>query len=329
MDNAGQTIINPSTVTFPVFIRSAGQDRTFGTADDINENNHPELCRITEDDVRAVLRGYTYCEDGTPIQRDNIYVYWPTLSLNGTVTITQGGPYSSSSTGTCPYDQVPPPTCYYFETPERIPAGIRKVLIGDLISPYIDQFVVINGGGTLHDGSTGRMRWNLRGGSCGGCIEAILPRIDSRDAWGECSGGQRDVFSIRIRNRCAVPVNINSIRVDYPSNLYYLNAFITPTLRSIGAGWSYDCGGATPPGGRSGLTYSFNTNSGVVLRLGTNIYLFPQSCSPSASVTIPAGGTRYLTVGRFITSTGGCGDIRLLTFTIYLSDGSVLTVPPP
>lgn len=330
VDNSGATIINPSTVNFPVYLRSAGQDRIFGTSDDINENNHPELCRILENDIRAILRGYTYCENGTPIQRNDIYVYWPTLNLNGTVTVNQGGPYTSSSTGNCPYDQGS--TCYYFETPEtqKIPVGIRKAIF-NLTTPYIDQFVVINGGGTLHDGSTERMRWNFRGGSCGGCIEAILPRRDYRDLNGYCSGNQRDVFSVRIRNRCSFPVSINSIQVTYFSvtPLYYLNAYITLTMRSTGSGWAYDCGGASPPGGISGATYSFNTNNGLVFVSGSNIYVFPLGCYANASYTIPAGATRYLTIGRFITSTGGCGDIRNITFTVVLSDGSVLTIPPP
>lgn len=328
VDNSGSTIIDPAIVSFPVYIRSAGQDRIFGTSDDINENNHPELCRIDENDVRTILRGYTYCEDGTPIQRDDIYVYWPVLSLNGTVTINQGGPYTSSTEGVCPYDQVPPPICYYFET-SKIPVGIRKAIF-NLTAPYINQFVVLNGGGILHDGSTVGMRWNLRGGSCGGCIEVLLPRSHYRDGYGSCYGFSRDVFSVRIRNRCAFPVSINSIQVIYTSSptLYYLNAYITPSMRSTGSGWAYGCGGTPPPGGISGATYSFNTNAGLVWTLGINILVFPQWCSANASYTIPAGGIRYLTIGRFIRSGGGCGDIRNITFNVVLSDGSVLTIPP-
>ncbi|MGQ9617484.1 MAG: hypothetical protein ACUVUG_00835 [Candidatus Aminicenantia bacterium] len=327
IDNAGNTLLNPASISFPVYIRSAGEDRTFGTSDDINESNHPELCRINRDDVIAVLRGYTYCQDGTPIQRNNINVYWPSLVLNGTVTINQGV-YTSSTSGNCPYDQVPPPTCYYFETP-TIPVGIRKVIF-DPSAPYIDQFVVINGGGKLHDGSVARMRWNFRGGSCGGCIEVLLPRNDYRDLNGLCSGTSRDVFSVRIRNRCSYPVSISSIRVDYPYNIYFLNAYITINLRRFdGIGWGYGCGGAPPPGGSSGITYSFNTTAGVVFLLGTGIRIYPSSCNFPASATIPAGGVRYLTVGRFIRSDGSCADIRNLTFRITLSDGSVLNVPPP
>ncbi len=195
-DINGTSPIDPATVIFPVFIRSAGPDRTFGTSDDINENTHPELCRIKEDDVRAILRGYTYCENGTPIQRDNINVYWPTLALDGTVSISTGGPYSSSYTGQCPYD-LNRFDCYYFETtPTRIPIGIRKVTIGEPDNPYINQFVVINGGGTLHDGGSERMRWNFRGGSCGACIEYVANSRNTYRAL-ECLG-IRSIVEIQI-----------------------------------------------------------------------------------------------------------------------------------
>lgn len=321
IDNGGNTIINPAAVSFPVFIRSAGQDRTFGTADDINENTHPELCRINEDDVRAILRGYTYCENGTTIQRGNINVYWPSLALSGTVTISSGI-YSSSTTGPCPYQ--PAQTCYYFETP-RIPIGIRKTTI----DTYVNQFVVINGGGTLHDGSTGRMRWNFRGGSCTCIVYVDGSRTNYRYGPGPCSGWRRDVVQIQIRNTCSSPVQITSIRINYsttPVSYYETVLFSINRILEQGYGWYYTCPGGALPGGQSGITYTFNSIS-TFYTLGINAWWIGISCLSSPSFTIPANGTAWLSFGRFKDSSGECANISNVPFTIYLSDGSVLTVP--
>lgn len=323
LDNAGNTIINPATVIFPVFIRSAGPDRTFGTSDDINENTHPELCQINENDVRAILRGYTYCENGNPIQRDNIYVYWPTLNLSGTVSITTGGPYSSSTTGSCPYQ--PSQTCYYFETP-RIPSGIRKATI----DTYVNQFVVINGGGTLHDGSANRMRWNFRGGSCGGCITYVN---GSRNHYQSALGydwNVWDIVAIQIRNNCNSPVTINTVRIDYDYFIpaYYETVnFSYPDLSSWGYGWRFDCPGGANPGGQSGVTYSFNF-SARFRRVIRWYDWWPRSCQTNPSFTIPANSIGYISFGRFKNFEEDPVDIMGTRFTIYLSDGSVLTVPP-
>ncbi len=313
MDSAGQTVINPSTVVFPVHLRSAGQDRTFGTSDDINENNHPELCRITEDDVRAILRGYTYCENGTPTQRSNITVYWPSFSLNGNVSITSGS-YSSTSTGPCPYQ--PSQTCYYFETP-KIPAGIRK---GE-ISTYVNQFVVINGGGTLHDGSSGRMRWNFRGGPCGACIVYVSgSRTHYRALF--CLG-VRSIAEIQIRNNCPDPVTITSFSLSYSPNIYFTNVFfsVDGTMPRDGVGWASDCYGEY---GRSGQTYSLNF-IGRFQGLGIWRWWTVTSCTPT-SFTILGGQTGYISFGYFVDDWENCIDIRTVSFRITLSDGSVLDI---
>lgn len=319
VDNAGNTVIDPASVSFPVFIRSAGQDRTFGTSDDINENTHPELCRLNEDDVRAYLRGYTYCENGTPIQRANINVYWPTLALGGTVTISSGI-YTSSTTGPCPYQ--PSQTCYYFET-SRLPIGIRKATI----DTYVNQFVVINGGGTLHDGSNSRMRWNFRGGSCGGCIiyvDGSRRHYQSSVGW---RWGVYDIVAIQIRNNCNFPVTINTVRIDYSESAFYETVnFSYPDLSSWGYGWRFDCPGGADPGGQSGVTYNFNS----MARFRRFIRWWdwwPRSCLTPSSFTIPANQTAYISFGRFKDERGYPVDIVGTSFIIYLSDGSVLTIP--
>lgn len=326
IDNAGQTIINPATVSFPVFIRSAGPDRIFGTSDDINENTHPDLCRINEDDVRAILRGYTYCEDGTPIRRDNIYVYWPSLALGGTVTITAGGPYSSLTTGRCPYD----PTrsdCRYFETPSRIPVGIRKTII-DPTNPIANQFVVINGGGTLsydpNPPNDGRMRWNFRGGICGNCIRYVdgsRQTYRAMDCW-----GTRSIVEIQVRNICSFDVTITSIRLDYsPTTYFYTTSFLSTdsTYPRDGRGWSYEC--SQSGYGRSGITYPLNF-IGQFNSQGVWRWWRVQNCV-STSITIPANSSAYLSFGYFIDNFGNCVDVRTIPFRITLSDGSVLDIP--
>ena len=322
IDSAGQTIINPSTVTFPVYIRSAGQDRTFGTSDDINENNQPELCRITENDVRAILRGYTYCDNGTPTQMSDIVVYWPSLSVNGTVSITSGN-YSSNLSGPCPYQ--PSQTCYYFETP-RIPIGIRKTELST--ASYINQFVVINGGGTLHDGSSGRMRWNFRGGPCGACIvyTGNIAYYRAVDCWWQ--GFVRPIAEIEIRNNCPNPVTITSFRLEYtyPRTIYFTTVFFSTStsMPRSGVGWASDCYGEL---GRSGQTYTLNF-TGEFRSFGTFRYWIITRCTPT-SFTIPGNGTGYISFGYFVDDYDNCIDIRSITFTITLSDGSVFIVPPP
>ncbi len=319
VDNVGQTVIDPATVSFPVFIRSAGPDRTFGTADDINENTHPELCRINEDDVRAILRGYTYCVDGTPVQRDNIYVYWPTLALDGTVSISTGGPYDSFNTGQCPYD-LTRFDCRYFETPTKIPIGIRKISI----ETYINQFACINGGGSLHDGSSGRMRWNLRGGSCGACIEYVP---NSRNNYRAIAcWGTRSIVEIQIRNVCSNPVTITSVSLNYTPDIFFDTVFFSTdnTYPRIGVGWDSYCAGGNY--GSKGITYSLNF-SGYFQRLGSWRWWSVSQCSPT-SFTIPGGGTGWISFGYFVDDNEYCMDIRNTAFTITLSDGSVLTIPP-
>jgi|GEM_PF-734240 len=317
IDSAGQTIINPSTVTFPVYIRSAGQDRIFGTSDDINENNQPELCRITENDVRAILRGYTYCDNGTPTQRTGMVVYWPSLSVTGTVTITSGN-YNSNLSGPCPYQ--PAQTCYYFETP-RIPIGIRKTELST--APYINQFVVINGGGTLHDGSQGRMRWNFRGGPCGACI-SYTGRNTYRALY--CFG-VRSIVEIGIRNNCPNPVTITSFRLEYTylRPIYFDVVFfsVDGTVPRDGVGWASDCYGEY---GKSGQTYSLNF-TGQFQGFGTWRWWTITSCTPT-SFTIGGSQTGYISFGYFVDDYDNCIDIRSLAFKLYLSDGSVLDIPP-